>query len=808
MPDPTLLVSGSLRIKGIVNKEIPLTYIISWIKRHMSEYGYQKAALKDRILIIRSETGSGKSTVLPVEVFRILRNKDTPLVIPYIGKNVICTQPRVLTTISLANDVSGRPWNPDMVLGKTVGFQTGSNINKASNGLLFATAGVLAVQLNHFSDIDIMEMYKFILIDEAHERSQDCDIMLMLLKNFYLRNKGNKNLPFLILTSATFDTERYAIYFNIGIENTIEVVGRAYPIETHWPIENFKDYTKSSIDIALKIHKENDDNPKQADILIFVPGNKEMVIIFEGITAGLQLIEDSNDSSNNSVKDRPALILTINRDIITSQTADFTLMFEKIENLPKVFGKTPKRRIIIATIVAETGLTIDTLKYVIDCGWSRTIEIYQPYGIEGLITRPAPKSKIEQRKGRVGRMFPGIFYPLYTENVFKSLEYQQLPEIISLGIKDKFLTVICEQQKQKVLTNNFPDFKIEDILLLDLPSVEGFIMANSIANMLGFVSFNSILPNKWPPDINNQIFNIKYGCGLTELGYIASSFSNLTMEAIRVILMGYVHNCAGEDLLNIVCIMGISKSDLFTRKDSKAKAKKILELAINELFYNKFEVLEIRQMLKDEILEMLLIYEYFLYKLNNLPSISDLSTYCEEIGINFDIFMNITAKRDEIMEDMLSIGIDPFRLNENRIINGLNNNKIGLNTGLNDNKIVLNIITSIKKCIFDGYQNNILKYDPKTESYFTNQNMKVKISTPLFTDLDLSPNLLPEIACIGRSWPAAAELNSNDANEFSKKKPLYILTDSIKLVSVQNPNPELPAPLLYIVQANLISIMM
>ena len=467
-------------------------------------------------------------------------------------------------------------------------------------------------------------------------------------------------------------------------------------------------------------------------------------------------------------------------------------MFEKPENLPKVFGKMPKRRIIISTIVAETGLTVDTLKYVIDCGWNRGVEIYQPYGIGGLITRPAPRSKIEQRKGRVGRMFPGEFYPLYTENVFKSLEYQQLPEIISVGIKEKFLIIIREQQKQKVLTNVMPEFKTKDILLLDLPSVEDFIMSNSTANLLGFVSFNSILPNEWPPVVDKYVLNVKYGCGLTELGFIASQFGNLSMEAIRTILMGYVYNCACEDLLNIICIMGINKSDFFTKKETKIKAKKVLEMSIKELFYNKIEVIELKKMMKDEILEMLLIFEYLLQKLSELNSPVKLFTFCEEHGINFETFITIITKRDEVIEELFTIGINPFRLNNNKLVNSI------LNSNSNS-KTILNI----KKCIFDGYKNNILKYNIESDSYFTNQKLKVKVSTSLFTEfelklVDLIPsNLIPEIDLI-------TELNIT-SNLLKSKKPQYILTDLIKLVAVPSLNPETPAPLLYTIQANMIS---
>src|SRR6185369_2792690 len=91
-------------------------------------------------------------------------------------------------------------------------------------------------------DAEIMGRYQFILVDEAHERSRDSDVTLMLLRNFYERNAGNPRLPFLLLMSATFDPARYAAYFRVGPENVVKVKGRAYPIETHWPAQGVNDY--------------------------------------------------------------------------------------------------------------------------------------------------------------------------------------------------------------------------------------------------------------------------------------------------------------------------------------------------------------------------------------------------------------------------------------------------------------------------------------------------------------------------------------------------------------------------------------
>jgi hypothetical protein len=102
MAVPTLLVPGSLKVPEGAGAIAPVDYIVNWLKTRMSEFGGHGAELKDRVLIVKSETGSGKSTVLPVYVFRILRSEKTHRGLRYSGPNVLCTQPRILTAIDLA----------------------------------------------------------------------------------------------------------------------------------------------------------------------------------------------------------------------------------------------------------------------------------------------------------------------------------------------------------------------------------------------------------------------------------------------------------------------------------------------------------------------------------------------------------------------------------------------------------------------------------------------------------------------------------------------------------------------------------
>jgi len=812
MPEPTLLVKGSLVLSSEAktakaNRETPINYIITWIKQRMPEYGYNKADFNDRILVVRAETGSGKSTVLPVEVFRILREKTTPLTERYNGKYVICTQPRVLTTISLANDVSGRAWNPDIVLGKTVGYQTGPSVKKPDGGLLYATAGVLSMQLEKLEDENIMSLYQFILVDEAHERSQDCDLLLMLLKNFYIRNKGNKNLPFLLLTSATFDTSIYLKYFNISKDNAVEIKGRAYPIVDYWPLTDYKDYIEESVSKAIKIHEENYNDPiDKCDILIFVPGIKQIKAVKEKLTK-INKTYVRFDSKIN-----PFMIITINRDNINSQSGDFKLLFIPPKMLPKIYNKTPKRRVVIATIVAETGLTIDTLKYVIDCGWNRTTEIYQPWGFGGLITRPAPKNKILQRKGRAGRLFPGEFYPLYTENTYKSLEDQQLPDFITSGIKDKFLSLVKNQQIQKINMGKFPEFLVEDITLLDPPSMESFIMSNSIAALLGFVSENAKLPKSWPPNFEeSNIFGFENGYGLKELGHLASHFDGISMESIKMVFLSFVYPISTEDMINIAAIMKIE--NVFNIDEMKKKeilptgAKILLESISNsniDNFYNilikllgdkKFnknndennnenndknndeqtkKYILLKLFLSDDFIEILFIFEYFMDNITN----TDIENWCTEKGLEYTQLRNALFTRNSIINTLYELDINPFHnesLKIKKLITSLKNE---------DNiEILFNSLKGIKKAIYGGYFNNLLLLNPDNNSYYNNQNIKIKLSSPY--------------------------INLKLLETFTEKeyKPKWIITNTIIIKANSTINPNIPAPLLYTIQSDKISVM-
>jgi hypothetical protein len=793
--EPTLLVRGRLRL-GLSEEpsdDLPIGYITAWLRRRMPEFGGRIPSLRDRVLVVSAETGSGKSTVLPVAIFRILRSEKAPPGQRFRGAGVLCTQPRVLTAVALATDVSSRPWNPDMVLGSTVGFQTGPVSNRPASGLIYATAGVLAAQLRTMSDSEIMDRYRFIVVDEVHERSLDGDVMLMMLRNFFSRNVGNDRLPFVVLTSATFDTARYAEYFGVGGENVVKVVGRAFPIETRWPATGTNNYPAEAAATALRIHRENpDDPPAQADILIFVPGAAETLAVTSALAKGL--------------RGEPAqcLVLVINREVVASQAGDFPLVFEKPADLPRVGGVAPTRRIIVSTTVAETGLTIDTLRYVVDCGWSRSSETYFPWAARGLVTRPAPRNRIHQRRGRVGRLFPGVFYPLYTAGVFEALDEQQLPEIVTRGCSELFLAIVGEQQRQKLRVGAVPEFRLEDLNLLDPPPPEAFLEANCLASSLGFLAADARLPARWPIELGGAADEpARNGFGLTPLGALGASFTRTPMEGVRVILAGYVWGAAASDLATAVAMFGFPLSSLLAfppraapGANSLPAGARALEASLptfitarhaggaigvlppleSEEFYFRAKLI-----IADEFAEAVLLFDAFVRRLDaSQGDIGAVAEWCSGVGVSFDALLELTRRRETVVEEMIVAGLNPFRAPARRL------------SALPADSFT-DGIRGFKRCLYDGLRNRLLRYErkhPDGATYVTLQGMKV--TTPgLFTDAAVSRL---------RAMRVAKET-------VEEIRPQWLLTDHVRMVPVQKKASESAAALLYSLEANLVSVL-
>jgi len=769
MPVPTLLERGKLTHAGkAISDEIPVRYIVSWLRRRMPENGWRGGALADRVLAVRAETGSGKSTVLPVEVFRLLRPASAPRTQVYRGPGVICTQPRVLTAVDLAKKVSAarrfgdviRQLNPDMYLGETVGYQTGPVSNRAPAGLMYATIGVLAAQLRSQTDTEIMERYRFVLIDEAHERSLPSDAALMLLRDFYARNVGNERLPFLLLTSATFDPGHYADYFGLDAANIMEVTGRAYHIERHWPAQGTNSYPVAAAQRVLEIHEAGAaDPPERADILIFMPGAAETAAVAEEL--------------ERLAPDAPLLLLTLNRDTVASQSADFALAFEDPARLPPVrnlrpapTGQRPARRVIIATVVAETGLTFDTLRYVIDAGWSRGREVYQPWGVEGVTTRPAPRTRVTQRAGRAGRLFDGDLHPLYTESVFASLDADQPPDVITVGGAEIHLALVAQQALQKRRLGQVPDFRLEDMTLLDPPPPEALLAANGAAAVLGFVA----------PDT-------AAGYGLTPMGQLGATFTRTPMEGVRTLLAGLVWGTAASDLATAVAMFGVPAADLAAKRRNPGPYL-ALRHAMPPFLAQRFiggaagdPITEVeaayyraRLVMADDFAEVVLIFDAFLNQFDR--GFAAAVEWCAAAELNFEALVALAQRREAILEELILAGLDPVR-------------------GASRRLAVLPIaeftegLRAFKRCLYDGLRARLLRADGA--GYVTLQGLRVK-APELLTDALASR--LRELGVTSEPW-----------------RPIWLVTDQVRLGPAPRRESDVAPPLLYTMSANLVCVL-
>lgn len=692
MGKPTLLEPGHLyNVPAEHKNDVPIHYIITWIKQRLPEFGGAiPTSLADRVLIIKSRTGSGKSTALPVHVFRILRNENTHSFQKYLGRSVICTQPRVLTAVTLAKDIGASTHYPDMILGQTVGYQTKPLTEKPNRGLIYATAGVLLAQLHTMTDDEIASRYAFMIIDEAHERALGIDLMLMYIKSMLERmlqrgSIGALRIPFVILTSATIDTHKYSTYFGIGKENIILVEGRQYGVETHWPLYNTNNYVKTACETALTIHKENiHDRPTEADILIFMPGMAEIRF--------LSMLLNNANMDLAKEKLPLMLILPIDSEAIAQENEAYLGLKAEIKNLwvknpltAKV--EKPLRRVIVSTVVAETGLTIETLKYVIDPGWNRSVETYYPEWAGGLITRPAAQSRIEQRKGRVGRVFPGHFYPLYTKHVFEQIPAQQYPEIITEGPGAIFLSIVVETIKK----NKEGVFKAEEIDMLDPPPTDALASAIERAIVAGLLTRG------------------EKGLQLTQLGDIASRFSFLSIEEARMCFSGYFWQAAISDIATILAVVSVADKKLTNLLDSKQRNGAMLAEAVLAGIPPFLQNIDnaytnIHLLLADDLLEGLFIFEGFQHaivyfinnKVNNVAK--HLREWCEKKMLKYSSMVQILARREDILNELAIVGLNPFHQWQNRLASA-------------NAETFLKRVCTLKQCMYEAYRLNCFCYD-------------------------------------------------------------------------------------------------
>lgn len=353
------------------------------------------AAIKsNRVVIISGETGSGKSTQLPKFCLAAGRGVD--------GK-IGCTQPRRIAAISVAQRVT---FEMGQSIGQSVGYKIRFTDMTAKDAYIkFMTDGIMLAETRHDP---LLNEYDTIIIDEAHERSLNIDFILGFLKKLLKKRKDLK----LIITSATLDTEKFSKTFDTA--PVIEVSGRMYPVEVRYitpeNVSGDLTYIETAVFTVDKLVRETG----KGDILVFMPTEQDIRETAEMMKAG-------------AVKNIRILPLFA-RLPASEQT--------------KIFSKSAARKIIIATNIAETSITIPGIKYVVDAGLAR-ISHYSPRSrTTSLPVEPVSKSSADQRKGRCGRVENGICIRLYSEEDYHSRPLYTPPEILRANLAEVILRMI------------------------------------------------------------------------------------------------------------------------------------------------------------------------------------------------------------------------------------------------------------------------------------------------------------------------------------------------------------------------------
>jgi pre-mRNA-splicing factor ATP-dependent RNA helicase DHX38/PRP16 len=379
----------------------------------------------NQVVIVVGQTGSGKTTQLT----QFLHEDG------YAKRGLIgCTQPRRVAAMSVAKRVSEEM---EVKLGGLVGYAIRfEDCTSKETAIKYMTDGVLLRESLVEPDLD---KYSCIIMDEAHERALNTDVLMGLIKKVLARRRDLK----LIVTSATMNSERFSRFYGGAPEFIIP--GRTFPVDIQYSRSPCEDYVDSAVKQVLAIHVSQG----PGDILVFMTGQEDIEITCELVAERLRLLNDP-----------PKLSIL---PIYSQMPADLQA---------KIFDRAAPgvRKVIVATNIAETSLTVDGIMYVVDAGFSK-LKVYNPkMGMDTLQITPVSQANASQRAGRAGRTGPGKCYHLYTERAFRDEFYiQTIPEIQrtnlantvlllkSLGVRDLLDFDFMDPPPQDTITTSLFD---------------------------------------------------------------------------------------------------------------------------------------------------------------------------------------------------------------------------------------------------------------------------------------------------------------------------------------------------------------
>ena len=382
--------NSNSEVTSTTTKEQSAKEKIEQTRRSLPIYAFREelvAAMKEyQILIVVGETGSGKTTQIP----QYLHEEGFTR-----RGRVCCTQPRRVAAMSVAKRVSDEMGTR---LGQEVGYSVRFEDCTSGRTLVqYMTDGML---LREFLSEPDLRKYSVVMIDEAHERTLHTDILFALVKDV-ARFRPDLSV---VIASATLDAERFSTYFDKA--PVFNIPGRRYPVDIYYTKAPEADYLDAVVVSVLQIHVTQ----PLGDILVFLTGQEEV------------------DSAAETLAARTRGLGTRIRELVVCRI--YAALPSDLQ--ARIFEPTPPgaRKVVLATNIAETSITIDGVVYVIDTGFCKQKSYNPRNGLESLVVTPVSQASAQQRAGRAGRVAPGKCFRLYTSWAYShELDAQTVPEV-------------------------------------------------------------------------------------------------------------------------------------------------------------------------------------------------------------------------------------------------------------------------------------------------------------------------------------------------------------------------------------------
>ncbi|WWC99722.1 hypothetical protein V866_006627 [Kwoniella sp. B9012] len=457
-----------------------------------------EAIAEHQVLIVVAETGSGKTTQLPQYLYEAGYCKN--------GMKVGCTQPRRVAAMSVAARVAEEM---GCRLGQEVGYSIRfEDMTSDKTALKYMTDGML---LREFLTDPELSTYSALVIDEAHERTLSTDILFGLIKDI-ARFRPELRL---LISSATLNAQKFADFFDQA--PIFDVPGRRYPVDMFYTKQPEANYMHAAVTTILQIHTTQ---PK-GDILLFLTGQDEIEAAEENLKETMYALGD---------KVAELIIAPIYANLPSEMQS-------------KIFEPTPEkaRKVVLATNIAETSITIDGVVYVIDPGFVKQNNYNPKTGMSSLVVEPISRASANQRAGRAGRVGAGKAFRLYTKWAFKNeLLEDTIPEIQRTNLATVVLML--------------KSLGINDVLnfdFLDKPPAETIIRSFELLYALGALNHKG---------------------ELTRMGRRMAEFPVDPMLS-KAIINSENYKCTHE-VLTIISMLQESGSLLYRPKDKKVHADK------------------------------------------------------------------------------------------------------------------------------------------------------------------------------------------------------------------------------------------